>query len=307
MISNNCSRPGVSLSLLLLLSAAACWEQAGFERTDVSERTYPASAIRTVSLENRNGPMNLQAWDKAEIKLKVTKRVKGWGLDQAGEFLKEIKVEQIHEGETLTIRPVWPNHWRWWGRSASVQYEIKLPRRMNVETTSSNGRVFASGLEGKQHYSSTNGKIQVQGSKGSLEAETVNGAVEIDGASGVLEVQTTNGSIHTQRIRGRLRAKTTNGRVRASFSTPPEGEVALNTTNGSVRLTLPAQTHANVVARTTNGSIASDFPLIIQGKFGKKVEGRLGAGGPPITLSTLNGSIRISKLESKTRRGQSGS
>ena len=295
MVSNNWSRPGVSLSLLLLLSAAACWGEMGFEQTEVSERTYPASAIRTVSVENRNGSISLQAWDKSEIQLKATKRVKGWGLDQSEKILKELQVEPIHEGETLTIRTVWPNHWSWRGRSASVQYEIKLPRRMNVKTTSSNGRVFASGLEGKQQYSSINGKIQVHGSKGPLEAEIVNGAVEIDGASGVIEAQAKNGSIRIQNMQGRLRANTTNGSVRASFSTPPDGEVVLNTTNGSVRLTLPSQTHADVVARTVNGSIATDFPLTVQGEIGKKLKGKLGEGGPPITISTVNGSIRISK------------
>ncbi|MDE2928919.1 MAG: DUF4097 family beta strand repeat-containing protein [Acidobacteriota bacterium] len=297
MISNHHSRPGVSLGLLLLLSAAACWQAAGFEQTDVSEYTYPATALRNLSLENRNGRIHLQAWDRREIQLKVTKRVKGWRNEENKGILKEIKVERIHEGETLTIRTVWPNHWSWWGRSASVQYEIKLPRRMNVETTSSNGRVYASGLEGKQRYSTTNGRIQVQGGKGSLEAETVNGAIEIDGASGVLEAQTKNGSIRIQNIRGRLQAKTKNGRVRASFSASPDGEVALNTKNGSVRLTLPSQTHADVVARTANGSIATDFPLTVQGEIGKKLEGQLGGGGPPIRLSTVNGSIRISKLE----------
>lgn len=296
MISNHHSRPGISLGLLLLLSAASCWEEAGIERTEVSEHTYPASAIQNVSLENRNGRIHLQAWDRAEIQLKVTKRVKGRGLDETEEILKEIQVEPIHEGETLTIRAVWPNHWSWWGRSASVQYDIKLPPRLNVKTTSSNGRVVASGVEGKQRYSTTNGSIQVQGSHGSLETETTNGAIEIDGASGVLLAQTTNGTIRIQNIRGRLQAKTTNGRVRASFSTPPDGEVVLNTKNGSVRLTLPSQTHADVVARTVNGSIATDFPLTVQGEIGKKLEGRLGEGGPPIRLSTVNGSIRISKL-----------
>ena len=296
MISNHHSRPGASLGLLLLLSTAACWEEAGFERTEVYEYTYPASAIRNLSLENRNGRIHLQAWDRAEIQLKVTKRVKGWGLDQTEEILKEIQVEPIHEGETLTIRADWPNHWSWWGRSPSVRYEVKLPRTMNVETKSSNGRVYASGLEGKQRYSTANGRIQVQGSKGSLEAETTNGAIEIDGASGVLEARTKNGSIRIQNIRGRLQATTMNGRVRASFSTPPDGEVALKTKNGSVRLTLPSHTHADVVARTANGSIATDFPLGVQGEIGKKLEGKLGEGGPPITISTMNGSIRISKL-----------
>ena len=296
MISNHHSRPGVSLGLLLLLSAAACWEEVGLERTEVSEHTYSVSAISTVSLKNRNGPISLQAWDRAEIQLKVTKRVKGWGLDQTEEILKEIQVEPIHEGETLTIRAVWPNHWSWWGRSPSVRYEVKVPRTMNVETKSSNGRVYASGLEGKQRYSTANGRIQVQGGKGSLEAETANGAIEIDGASGVLEARTKNGSIHIQNIRGRLQAKTMNGRVRASFSAPPDGEVELNTKNGSVRLTLPSHTHADVVARTANGSIATDFPLGVQGEIGKKLEGKLGEGGPPIRLSTVNGSIRISKL-----------
>lgn len=296
MISYHHSRPGLSLGLLLLLSAASCWKGVGIEQTEVSEHTYPGSAIQNVSLENRNGRIHLEAWDRAEIQVKATKKVNAWGLAVNEGILKEIKVEQLREGETLTIRTVWPNHWSWWGRSPAVRYEIKLPRGMNVETTSSNGRVYASGLEGRQRYTTTNGRIQVQGSKGSLEAETVNGAIEIDGASGVLEAQTKNGSIRIQNIRGRLQAKTTNGRVRARFSAPPDGEVALNTKNGSVRLTLPPETQANLVARTSKGSIATDFPLVVQGEFGKELEGKLGEGGPPITISTVNGSIRIFKL-----------
>ncbi len=302
MIPKNHSLRVIPFCLVLLLSASACGVGMGFERTEDFEETYPASALKFVLLENRNGHVKLEAWDRAEIHIKATKRVRGLGQEKAREKLEELKVEVTPAGETLTIRTVGPRKKRFFrflggSRSGSVEYEIKLPRRMNVEATLSNGRIAASGLEGEQLFHSANGKIQVQGGNGPLEAQTVNGAVEIDGARGALAARTVNGSIRTQNIQGSLRASTTNGSVRASFSTSPSGEVELNTTNGSLRLTLPAQTHAHVSARTVNGSITTDFPLLVQGKIGKKIEGKLGDGGPPMTLSTVNGSIRISKAE----------
>jgi hypothetical protein len=57
---------------------------------------------------------------------------------------------------------------------------------------------------------------------------------------------------------------------------------------------LPQVANADVQASVVNGSIRPDFPLTLTGTFsGKKINGRLNNGGPPLSLKTVNGSIHI--------------
>ncbi len=56
--------------------------------------------------------------------------------------------------------------------------------------------------------------------------------------------------------------------------------------------------NANVRASTLNGSITTDFPMTLTGTFTpRKLEGTIGAGGRSLELSTVNGSITLSKNE----------
>ena len=290
----------------LLLSATACGIAGGFETTEDFDQTYDAATIKFLKLENRNGNVDMEVWDRAEIQVQATKRVKSLRKERAEERLKALKIEVIPSEDTLTIRTVWPKRrrrgFRFFsgGRSASVHYQLKLPRQLNVDARTSNGRVNASGLEGDQLFRSTNGRIEVQEVSGTLEAKTTNGRINVTGASGRVNLWTTNGTIRANNLKGSLRAKTTNGSIRASFQDSPEDEVNLGTTNGSIRVTLPGDTNADLLARTTNGTIRTEFPVTmkVQGeirKRPKRVEGKLGSGGVLLDLSTTNGSIRILK------------
>jgi len=74
-------------------------------------------------------------------------------------------------------------------------------------------------------------------------------------------------------------------------------KVLLKSVNGSVTLALPAGANADVSASTVNGGISSDFSLPVKKNFpaGSNVDGKLGNGGPPIHMSSVNGGIRITK------------
>ena len=289
----------------LLLSATACGIAGGFEITEEFDQTYDAATIKFLKLENRNGNVELEVWDRVEIQVKAIKRVRSLREKQAEERLKVIKIVVTPSEDTLTIRTVWPKRRRGFqffsgGRSASVHYQLKLPRQLNVDARTSNGRLNASGLEGDQLFRSTNGRIEVQEVSGTLEAKTTNGRINVTGASGRVNLLTTKGTIRANNLKGSIRAKTTNGSIRASFQDSPEDEVNLGTTNGSIRLTLPAGTNADLLARTTNGSVTTEFPVMmrVEGeikKRPKRVEGKLGSGGVLLDLSTTNGSIRILK------------
>ena len=75
--------------------------------------------------------------------------------------------------------------------------------------------------------------------------------------------------------------------------------LSAETTNGSISLaiTSPETLNADLSARVTNGHITVDFPITLQNLSGSKrrVEGKIGQGGPEISLHTTNGSISLNK------------
>ena len=125
---------------------------------------------------------------------------------------------------------------------------------------------------------------------------TVNGAVEIEGASGAGEITTVNGAITATGLSGGGNLSTVNGAVNATFATVDTG-VSLKTVNGSVTLALPDGANADLSAQTVHGAITTDFDLNVKKEFpvGQKLQGKLGKGGPAVSLSAVNGSIQIER------------
>jgi hypothetical protein len=70
--------------------------------------------------------------------------------------------------------------------------------------------------------------------------------------------------------------------------------VTAETTNGTVTLTLPRGANATVTARVTNGAISHEnLDLQIVESSRRRLDGRLGTGGPAIRVETTNGAVRL--------------
>ena len=149
--------------------------------------------------------------------------------------------------------------------NTEVRFEIKLPRNV-----------------GQVRLNSTNGAIKVSDIAGSIAVETTNGSITLSDVSGVEKATTTNGAI---------KAVIEN----VTLNQPME----FRSTNGSIDVRFDTDFNAVLEASTTHGSINldEDFNIPVQKSrpFGQRAGGRIGSGGPPLTISTTNGSIRISK------------
>ena len=134
-----------------------------------------------------------------------------------------------------------------------------------------------------------------------VDASTVNGVLEIGGVRGATVASTVNGKIRAEVSRAPFRASTVNGSIEAEVTLPPAaktGEVVFETVNGSITAALPLRSNAELEASTVHGRIESDFPVSVSGKLtSRRLSGRLGAGGPTLRLSTVNGSVRVTELE----------
>lgn len=127
-----------------------------------------------------------------------------------------------------------------------------------------------------------------------LEARSVNGSIEARGLDSDLEASTVNGSVWIE-TRGAAGASTVNGSVHARVGRLGKGPLAYSTVNGGVTLELPDGTGAEISAHNVNGAIESDFRLDVRrtGFVGREMSGTIGAGGPRVKLSAVNGRIQV--------------
>lgn len=125
--------------------------------------------------------------------------------------------------------------------------------------------------------------------------DTVNGDVHVRGVSGTGTLDSINGSVEVLDGDGRFNARTTNGDVRLELKRLPQGDpIQLATVNGSVVLSLPAGADAEINVANRNGDFHSDFPLRTLNAYNpRRFRGQLGSGGGDISMSTVNGGIRL--------------
>ncbi|MFA6957944.1 MAG: DUF4097 family beta strand repeat-containing protein [Thermoanaerobaculia bacterium] len=255
---------------ILAAAAAALLTSASLYAGELTERFDKTFANKaTVGVENENGSVTVQSWDRNEIRVEAEKTVDGSG-DVAKSAMKEIKIDVREEGDSLRIRTVMPKDhdggfFSWLAGNdvdANVRYTVTVPRKTN------------------------------------LDLETVNGRINVSGIDGVMELETTNGKIEIAKSSGRVSAETTNGGIVAELAATSPGKMELETTNGSVQLQLPVSFRANLDAATTNGSIKSDFPITIQGTMDRnRLNGAMNGGGESLRIRTTNGSISIVKTQ----------
>jgi hypothetical protein len=127
-----------------------------------------------------------------------------------------------------------------------------------------------------------------------LIARTVNGEIDAEGLRGPVEAMTVNGAVQLS-TSSYARAETVNGSIVASVgsATWPDA-LSFSTVNGRIRITLPAGVNADVRVQTTNGSIETDFPVTMQGRFGRnRLHGTIGKGGQRIEAETVNGNVAL--------------
>jgi DUF4097 and DUF4098 domain-containing protein YvlB len=169
--------------------------------------------------------------------------------------------------------------------------------RVQIEVQAEDGRVVVS-----THYPRGSGvevtveyQIHVPYRIQLAALETVNGDVHVRGVSGVGVLNSINGSVEVDDSDGRFSARTTNGDVRLQLrSLPPGDPMELSTVNGSIILSVPAGAAAEIAVANRNGDFRSDFPLRTLGAYNSTLfRGQLGAGGGEISMSTVNGAIRL--------------
>lgn len=130
-----------------------------------------------------------------------------------------------------------------------------------------------------------------------FEGHNVNGDVQAADLSAPVTLRTVNGSVRLETSAGDASANTVNGSITAVVRAMGERSLSFHTVNGGITVSLPTGLNADLEARTVNGGIRSDFPITVSGRMTpRRLAGRIGQGGRPLDLQTVNGAIHLRSL-----------
>lgn len=245
------------------------------EIEETFKKNIPVGTATMLSVENKNGNIEVKTWDRDEVGITAYKRVKAGSREDAIELMEQLEIViKVHD-DGIEVYTEYPHKrsgrnggfFSWlmgnsWNTSYSVSYEVNVPEKFDINIQSTNGRV---------------------------EAFDCNGRIRLG---------TTNGKIIADNVSGSVRCKTTNGSINASLLQVNEREeMNFSSTNGSVKIYLPEDINADIKARTTNGSINCDMNITEQfSRSKKKLDAVINDGGTYIYVKTTNGSINIREI-----------
>jgi len=255
--------------LIFLLFGAVISGIAG-TFTETFKKTMPVSDVELISLINHNGDVEINSWEKSNIEIIAHKKIRTSEDDQIEKLFEMLEIIISDKDNELLIETRHPRSrsfndgffgWLFAKEktSFSVDYEIRIPHKMDLNINTTNGHIEAFDLNGR------------------------------------LRLETTNGNISAENIDGLVKGYTTNGSIKIRIDTIPlEDNMKFHSTNGSIKLHLPASISGYIDLETTNGHIECEFPLESRERWRKThIRGKLGDGATDISCSTTNGNIYL--------------
>ena len=264
-----------------------------------------ASDVSRLALESFRGEVVVRTWDRDAVQLNAD--------HPSSRFIEIDK-----GGNTIHVEV---GRDRGMGFSGTVDFEISVPRNMDLSIEGMALDVHIDGAGGEVDVNTIHGNVTLSGGRGSVSLETVNGSIEVEGADGDIDitgvagevtitdssgdiyVEAAAGSITLQGITSRdIEAGTVGGSLRFEGSILDGGQYTFGTHAGQIWLYLPDDMNARVDAMTLAGDIEVDFPGApteatrghgVPGLREKELTFEAGTGSARIDVETFAGTVHI--------------
>jgi len=264
--------------LIILFSLAFCSVGTAETYTEEIELPIDFDDVYSMSIENQNGDIEVIAWDKWEMFIKVTKRIDA-PEEEAKLYAEQIEIQQSKEEDQITIKTKLPDV----PVAVKVDYQLSVCADVALRIRLEQGNVLVKGLNG------------------TVDIGVVNGAVELSEVIGKFQVTVVRGSITGKiLLDGKSEFSLNDGAINIDILDTLDFPFTAEATN--ITLRLPHEYSASLEAQAENGIVKCGIPLTLTKRESESVlRGRLNDGGAKIKLKALNGNIDIQSL-SKSRK-----
>ena len=241
-------------------------------RDSVIERTFAASPGGLLTFDlGAGGGITVRGWDDDRVRVRAVLAGANWRD-------LEVRIERESNGVRVAARfnPGRHNYY------TSHHFEVMVPRRYDVQVSSSGGEVILSGIEGRFTGSTAGGELNFERLTGSVRLSTGGGKIDVRDADLSGTVSTGGGTVRISNVRGGLRGSSGSGPVIYGESADGRSLTGvLNLTKAGGDINLDGAPHGASV-RTGGGNVTI-------GPSAGRVEASTGVGD--VTVGPVAGSV----------------
>lgn len=224
--------PNVRSAVFSSLVAASIWAAPCLGISKDFHQTYPLAPGGTFELQNVNGPVEIQGWDKNEVQIDAVKIAKEKESD-----IDRVSIDVDAKPNDVAVVTRYPQNE---GVEVSVVYTVHVPHGARVE-----------------HLATVNGTLKVAGVDSVADLHTVNGNIEVYEGGGGVHAHTTNGNVHLELLHSLdekgMTAETTNGSVLLAMPQTTQADLEARSLNGSFYSEMPLALESSLRPRETRG------------------------------------------------------
>jgi DUF4097 and DUF4098 domain-containing protein YvlB len=278
--------------MVLACGAPERAQNSDFKERDEISQTYQLPAGARVEVSSIRGPVEITTGDSATAEVRIIRSAR----TRADLEYHKIEVEQ--SGNSLVVRGIQEPEQR---RHQNIQVDhhviLKLPRRIDLAVSSVSGWIKVGDIDGQTNVSSISGSARFGDVGGKLQVTSISGSLKLGNVGADARVTSISGSVDLGQVTGSLEVTSVSGGLNATLvSLSPEG-IHIKSISGSVEIGFKSDVNADFNAEHVSGQVSLDMPNVTRDSEEKSssVRARIGAGGTPITISSVSGNIRLTR------------
>jgi DUF4097 and DUF4098 domain-containing protein YvlB len=281
-----------------------------FQERDEFSRKYELAPGARVEVSSIRGPVEIVNTNAATAEVQIIRTAR---TRDDLEYHK-IEVEQTANG--LVVRGVQePENRRHDNVQVNHHVILKVPRRIDLAVTSVSGslkiedvdgQTVVRSISGSANIGNVGGKLQVTSISGNLEIGNIGAEARMTSISGNLEVGNVGADVRATSISGNARFGEVNGSLdvssvsgglNATLTSLSAQGIHIRSVSGSIEIGFKSDVNADFSAEHISGKVYLDVPNVVRDSEAKEpnVRARIGAGGTPITISSVSGNIRLTR------------
>jgi DUF4097 and DUF4098 domain-containing protein YvlB len=271
---------------------AEATQRSDFRERDEINQTYQLAPGTRVEISSIRGPVEIVNADTATAEVRIIRTAR------TRADLEYHKIEVQQSGNSLVVRGVQEPEQR---REQNIQVNhrviLKLPRQIDLSVNSVSGSLKAGDVDGQTNVSSISGSVNIGNVGGKLHVSSVSGNLEVGNVGAEARVTSISGNLRLGQVNNSLDVSSVSGGVTARLSELSPRGIHINSVSGSVEIGFKSDINADFNAEHISGEVYLDVPNVTRDSEEKSsnVRARIGAGGTPITISSVSGNIRLTR------------
>lgn len=277
---------------LSALCVAACAPLMQAAEQGSFDRTLSVSGPVDLDVKTDSGGISIRRGSSTSVHVHaILKGNNGWfSSEDVRSHIQELGRNPPIEQEGNRIRIGYVRHAELL-RNVSIRFEIDAPYETQLHAGADSGGIDVRDLRGPVDCKTDSGGIRVEHIDNAVRAAADSGGIRVNGVKGSLYARADSGGIEALGVEGSIDAQADSGSV--TVAQTRAAPIHAKADSGGVHVTLAPGAGYDVTASTDSGRISHPAMSTETASSSHHLSGKIGGGGPAVSLSVESGSISI--------------